>query len=212
MIPWDVASEMHLRVRWAEGLSVAKIAAQMHRTKKSVALKAKRMGLTPRSTLIVRDDRHEAGGVKWEIYEDDFRIRWESGEPATDMGRVYGCSSTTIAKHAKQLGLKPRLIVADRRRDKSGPQPKPPAAITVRAPVSAPVYVPPYIPPRTFAAKECQFPLWNDKERSTGLFCNAESEKDFSYCAHHRAICHPRHRVTEAFTARPGAFVFGEAA
>lgn len=43
-----------------------------------------------------------------------------------------------------------------------------------------------------FPASTCQFPLWCDDARPTGIFCGARSVPGFSWCENHRAICYEK--------------------
>ena len=39
--------------------------------------------------------------------------------------------------------------------------------------------------------RSCQFPMWDDREVATGVFCGRAIAKG-SYCAHHHAVCYRR--------------------
>lgn len=42
----------------------------------------------------------------------------------------------------------------------------------------------------TWQARSCRYPLWDDKERPSGVFCGEPVRTESSYCAWHHALCH----------------------
>ena len=101
--------------------------------------------------------------IRWTSAQDAVILDlWPKGVLADAIGKRLGVSKSAVVGRVHRLGLSIRREGTPR---------------AVVHEIAAP------------APKGCAFPLWNDTERPTMVFCGETKREGSSYCAKHHKIC-----------------------
>lgn len=166
---WTDARIAQLRGLWAQDLPTEEIARQMGISKGAVIGKAHRLNL-PRRENPVRQMEYTP--------EQDETIRRLAGlgQSAAQIGAAIGVGEKATRKRMRQLDVyiaitrAPKITLPGLRVVASNPEPLPP-------------------PDARKPRGTCCWPLWGNRERPNGRFCDQPAERG-AYCSTHGAIAY----------------------
>ena len=196
---------------WAAGFPASRIAAELGTTKNAILGKAHRLKLPGRSMPIQAraPSTSKATTTTWadQGRVDVLKAMWAQGASVRMIATRLGVSRHAVFNKAKALGLPRRGTFKLDAREPMASEPSPSshadterrddqddcqsAAGSEDSPSSSAPLTPP-TPPAVASSRSaagCRWPLWNDQEQPTHVYCGASVSRKWPgvYCDAHRA-------------------------